>query len=259
VWDYRGRRISKAEELSQGLGMPVLAMLPRLSRREVHDTGKWNVAEDHYVYDEWIEAVNAARTMILHAAREESVKAVMVASALEGEGKTSLACHLAASLAHKFKRVLIVDADLRKPSVHKRFHTADGPGLSELLRGEAGLEEVIQPTQVKNLSMIAAGRCDYQVIQALAQEKAQEVIEQLKKEFDFIVIDSSPVLHVADPLILAPKVDAVLFSVLREVSRLPAVYAAYEKILMLGVRVLGTIVHGMPRRRRGYSYSMPAR
>lgn len=259
VWDYRGRRISRTEDLSHGLGLPVLAVLPRLPRPEVHDTAKWNVSDDRYVYDEWIEAVNAARTMILHAARNEAVKTVMVASALEGEGKTSLACHLAASLAHKFPRVLLVDADLRKPSVHKRFHVADGPGLSELLRGEAGLEDVIQPTRVKNLSVLAAGRCDYRVIQKLAQEKTQDLLDQLKNDFDFIVVDSSPLLHVADPLILAPKVDAVIFSVLREVSRLPAVYAAYEKVLMLGVRVLGTIVHGMPRRRRSYSYTLPAR
>src|SRR5207302_9774294 len=99
-----------------GLGLPVLAVLPRLARPDVHDTAKWNVADDRYVYDEWIEAVNAARTMILHAARSESLKTVMVASALEGEGKTSLACHLAASLAHKFERVLIIDGDLRRPT-----------------------------------------------------------------------------------------------------------------------------------------------
>src|SRR5439155_26783695 len=133
------------------------------------------------------------------------------------------------------------------PSIHKRFHAAERPGLSELLRGEATVEEVIQATQVKHLSIIPAGRCDYQVIQALAQERTQELFEQLRKDFDFIVVDSSPLLHVADPLILAPKTDAVLFSVLREVSRLPAVYAAYERLLMLGVRVLGTIVHGVPR------------
>lgn len=259
VWDYRGRRINRASDVSQGLGLTVLAELPRLTKREVYDTGKWQTSDDHYVYDQWIEAVNAARTMILHAVRNDSVKTVMVASALEGEGKTSLACHLAASLAHKFGRVLIVDADLRKPQVHKRFHVPDGPGLSELLRGEIGVDVAVRPTQVKNLSMISAGQCDYQAIQALAQDRTQEVLAALKEKFDFIVVDTSPLLHVADPLILAPKVDAVLFSVLREVSRLPAVYSAYEKVLMLGVRVLGTIVHGMPRGKRGYRYSLPGR
>jgi capsular exopolysaccharide synthesis family protein len=259
LWDHRGRRISRAEDLTHGLGLPVLAELPKLPREQIQDATHWNISEDSYVYDEWIESVNAARAMILNAARAESMKVVMVASALEGEGKTSLACHLAASLAHKFNRVLLLDGDLRKPSVHWRFQLERGPGLSELLRGEASLPEVVQAPTVKNLYVMSAGECDYQATQLLARDRLTEVFAELKKDFDFIVVDSSPLLHVADPLSLAQQVDAVLFSVLREVSRLPAVYAAYEKVLMLGVRVLGTVVHGMPRRTRGYAYNRSAR
>ena len=96
-------------------------------------------------------------------------------------------------------------------------------------------------------------------MQAISQGGLRSALESLRGQFDFILVDSAPVLPVADSLLISQEVDAVLFSVLRQVSRLPAVYAAYEKLLMLGVRVLGTIVHGMPRSKRGYSYGMPAR
>ncbi len=251
--EWRRRKVNHSHDVVNNLGIRLLGELPSVPKVRNYETEQWSVATNGgYQYDAWVEAVNAARTILLQASRNESVRCIMIASAMEGEGKTSLASHLASSLAHKYARVLLIDGDLRRPSVHRKFNGSNERGLADVLRGEARDEEVIQPTPVKNLFLMSAGHCDYRAIQALAQDSLAEMLAKLKKEYDYIVIDSSPLLHVADPLMIAQHTDGVIFSILRDVSRLPNVYAAYEKIKMLHVRILGSIVHGVKQQKRGY-------
>jgi capsular exopolysaccharide synthesis family protein len=180
----------------------------------------------------------------LHKARSDSLRVVMVTSATGGEGKTSLSSHLAASLARAGRRTLLLDADLRNPAIHRLFGVERSPGLCELLRGEVELADTIQPTPATQLSLIPAGRCNSLALQALAQDSFRRICEQLRSEYDFIVIDSAPVLPVADSLLVAQNVDGVIFSILHDVSRLPKVYAAHQRLEMLGIRMLGAVVSG---------------
>src|SRR5262249_12297105 len=113
----------------------------------------------------------------------------------------------------------------------------------------------VQATTVPNFSLITAGACDAEAIHQLSGNLVQKSLEQLKAEYEFIVIDSAPVLPVADSLLIAEHVDGVLFSVLRDVSRLPKVYAAYQRLGMLGVPVLGAVVNGVREDHGGYGYS----
>src|SRR5205823_3503140 len=125
-----------------------------------------------------------------------------VTSAVAGEGKTSLSCHLAASLARAGRRTLLLDCDLRKPSAHRLFRIPEQPGFSELLRGEGALQDVIHATSTKNLYMIPAGQCDPQALQALSQEQVPEILSRIREQFDFVIVDSSPVLPVVDALMI---------------------------------------------------------
>src|SRR5262249_41211877 len=134
--------------------------------------------------------------------------------------------------------------DLRKPGLHKLLDVPRDPGLSELLRGEADLADVIRPTPASGLWLIPAGKTDSLAVQALALEDVATIFQRLKEEYDFIVIDSSPVLSVADSLLVGQHVDAVIFSLLREVSQLPRVYAAYQRLAVLGIRTIGAVVNG---------------
>ena len=169
----------------------------------------------------------------------------MVASAVSGEGKTSLASHLAASLARGGRRTLLVDGDLRNPAVHQLFGLSAGPGFAELLRGEVEPVQVVQNTPLENLSVLAAGAADRRALQALAQDGVvRTVFDELKEQYDFLIVDVSPVLPVADALLIGEHADAVLLSVLRNVSRLPAVHAAQQRLAALGIRVLGAVVIG---------------
>ncbi len=250
-WEARARRVNTPEEVVQGLGFRLVGSLPppqAASRRRL--------AEGDRTYgSQWqsklVESVDATRTMLLHAARAESLRIVMITSASAGEGKTTLACHLTASLARAGRKTLLIDCDLRRPSAHRLFDQPSGPGVSELLRGEVALNDVIRSTAASDLHMIPAGACDAQAVQALAQGGLHPIFDALRARYDFIIVDSAPVLPVVDSLIISQHADAVIFSILRDVSRIPSVQDARDRLSALGVRILGAVVSGMP----GASYS----
>lgn len=242
--EFRSRKITDVEEVTHGLGLELVGTIPQLplhARRPA--TGNAS-KKDAYWQSIITESVDAIRTQLLHAARADGLQVVMVTSASGGEGKTSLASQLAASLARSWRKTLLLDGDLRHPAAHKLFDLPLEPGFSEVLRGEATAGDCIKPTPLSRLWMMPAGNWDAHAVQALAQEGVGQLIAQLKEQYDFIVVDSCPVLPVADSLLLAQHVDGVIFSVLRDVSRLPAVQQAQQRLQGLGVRTLGAVVIG---------------
>jgi capsular exopolysaccharide synthesis family protein len=251
--EFRSRRVTTGEDVVQGLGWRLIGSLPALPGRARRGLMR-NGVEDKYWRSVLTESVDATRTTLLHAARTEGVRTVMVTSAVAGEGKTSLSCHLATSLARAGRKTLLIDADLRSPAAHRLFELEENhPGLSELLRGEVELADIIRATPAANLWLIPAGQCDPQTLQALAQDALPPILDRLKEQFDFIIVDSSPVLPVVDAMVIGQHVDVVIFSLLRDVSRIPNVYTAYQRLSALGVRMLGAVVNGVHRDAYGYS------
>jgi capsular exopolysaccharide synthesis family protein len=242
--EFRRQRINSVDEVVHGLGLKLMGTVPAFpSRRQLRLTGG-NGSPDLRWQNILTESVDTARTMLLHMARSESIRVVMVTSATGGEGKTSLSSHLAASLARAGRKTLLLDADLRNPAIHRLFSIERSPGLCEILRGEATLRDTIRPTPAPGLSFVPAGRCDNLALQALAQDSLKPIYDQTRAEFDFVIVDSAPVLPVADSLLVAQSADAVIFSILHDVSRLPKVYAAHKRLEMLGIRMLGAVVSG---------------
>jgi capsular exopolysaccharide synthesis family protein len=244
-WEFRSRRVDTADDVTNGLGLKLVGVLPSTSGKARRQAVKNNTAQRR-LQSGLLESIDAARTMLLHASRTESIRVVMVTSAVPGEGKTSVACHLATSLARAGRKTLLIDGDLRRPDIHKLVSVPLAPGLSELLRGEAELDEVVLETSASNLEVIPAGCCDGLALRALAsQDVLKSILGGLKSDYDFIIVDSAPVLPVTDTLLIGQDVDAVVFSVLRNVSRLPEVFTARERLTGLGVKVLGAVVNGI--------------
>jgi succinoglycan biosynthesis transport protein ExoP len=241
LWEFRARRVYHSGDVAQGLGLDLLGTLPPVpagARVVVPVDGS---GAEHGAL---MEAVDGVRTRLLHAARNHSVRVLMVASAIGGEGKTSLATHLAASLARGGRKTLLVDADLRNPGAHLPFNCRLAPGFAEALRGEAAYEDLMQPTPVENLWLLSAGMGDRRAVQALGKEDLGKVFERFKAEFDFVVVDVCPVLPVPDALLIGQHADAALFAVLRNVSRLPAVHAAQQRLSSVEIPTLGAVVVG---------------
>ncbi len=243
-WEYGYRRVYTAADVTRGLNLPLLGTLPLLSGSARRGIPAANPAENTADQNAMIEAIDAIRTSLLHAAKTEQIHVVMVTSPGVGEGKTTLACHLAASLARGARNTLLIDCDLRNPAANRQFDLPNEPGFSEALRGEVEYDEAILSTPVARLSLLPAGKADRLAIQCLAQENVEKVFGILREQYEFIVIDVPPVLPVADSLLIGQHADAVVFSVLRNVSRMPALHAAQQKLSSLGIRMLGAVVIG---------------
>jgi len=240
--DVRQRRIRSAGEVSRGLGIRVVGAVPSLPHLERHLIGP--NGEPDLEGHPALESIDAIRTLLLRDADAEATRVVMVTSATIGEGKTTVASHLASSLARAGRKTLLIDGDLRTPSAHQLFELPMQPGFSEVLLAEVELTDAVQPTTLDGLSFMAAGQWDREVLQALARDGLEGIFEKLQEEFDFVVIDSHPVLPATDSLLIGQRADAVILSVLREVSQMPRVYAASQRLSTLGIRVLGAVVNG---------------
>jgi capsular exopolysaccharide synthesis family protein len=242
--EFRSLRIDSLDDVVHGIGLNVMGTLPAGPSRTPMTLGRTNSALAAPRQTGLIDSIDSIRTMLMHAAQSGSMRIVMVTSAVGSEGKTSLATHLAASLARAGYKTLLVDADLRNPVVDRLFELSAVPGLSELLRGDAVLTDVIQATQAAELFVLTAGHCDFETQRALARNGLQSVFDCLRAQFECVVVDSSSILSVADSLSIAKNVDGVLFAIMQDVSLLPLVHAAYRRLEMLGIRVLGAVVNG---------------
>jgi capsular exopolysaccharide synthesis family protein len=258
-WEWRARRIETVDEVISGLGLKLVGAIPDLSNRWL--VPRRGQDERQHLF---VESIDTTRTMLLEGARAESAKrgddsefmpqVVMVTSATGGEGKTSLVTHLAASLAQIGHKTLLIDGDLRNPTAHRIIGLSGQPGCCELLRGEVELADAIRPTPIDGLFMITGGRWDNKATRALAQPRTAAILRQLRAEYEFILIDSSPVLPVVDPLLLSRHADIVLLSVLRNVSRMKNVYTACQRLTTIGVHSLRAVMSGVRGADYGSSY-----
>jgi len=243
VVDFLSRRVNSPAEVTYGLGVQVMGDLPIISGRGWHGGILGGIPGG--LQNMLIESIDNIRTSLLHRANTESLRVVMITSALEKEGKTTLSSQLAASLARSGRRTLLIDGDLRRPAAHRLFELPVEPGLAEVLRGNASLDQVIRPTRVPGLWLAPAGLCDLDAIQSLARGGLHQTFAQIREDFDFVVIDSGPILTDADALLFGQYADAVILSILRDVSRVHRVFEACQRLQSVDLRLLGAVVNGV--------------
>lgn len=236
--EFRHRRLNGPTDLDEGLGIRVLGVLPSTSLKAL--TGNSLVAT------QVAEAIDNVRATLMHDPGAGGRQVIMVTSSATMEGTTVVASSLALSLARAGRRTLLVDGDLRSPSLHKLFSMPIEDGLSEILRSEIDLVDAIKPTNNEGLYLLTAGVCNADAIHALATDQPQAIFEKLRDQFDFIVIDAPPVLGISDSLSLGQYIDGAILTVLRDHSEIRKIYKAVEMLRGMGVRVLGSVVNGVP-------------
>ena len=243
VVEFQARKVNSVKEVNDGLGIRVIGELPSITGRAFRRIrgGKGQAVLKALM----AERIDSARTALIHTTAIDPPRVVMVTSAEPHEGKTTTSSQLAASLARSGRRTLLMDADIRSPGVHRVFEMPPDPGLCELLRGEAERDAAIHPTRTANLWLMPAGRCDLRSVQALSSSYLGTIIAALSSQFDYVIIDSGPVLKVADPLLIGQHVDAAIVSALRDTSRVPNIYEAVERLRSVGITVLGSVVNGV--------------
>ena len=255
VLEFHTRRITDPQDVSQTLALDLLGTLPAMPttgwkfwrQPKTSRMGLWNNA--------LIESVDSIRSVLLHVEEGQKKQVVLVASANSGEGKTTFACQLAGSLARAGRKTILVDFDLRRPRVHQLMQTPLELGLSELLSEGLMLGTVIHHTTERHLDVIPAGRVNEDALQAVARDGARDLFRQLRKDYEFVIVDSSPILYVADGGTIGANVDGAILAIRSHVSRMPVVAVACERIEMLGINILGAVMVGVRSNLGGYGYS----
>ncbi len=237
-WDVRSQRVNTADEVSERLGLPLMGSVPilpsRVSRRlgGQSERGRWWQA----VLSESVAGIRA------NLLRVDDVRVVMVTSAVGGEGKTTVATQLAMSLARAGKRTALVDFDLPRPSVSTVFNLALEPGICDVLRRECEIDDIVNDTVLPNLYVMPAGVSDASSGRAMNSHGLPELMRELRENFEYVIVDGSPLVPVADARVVSRYVDGAICCVLRDVSRLSLVRRASDILESFDVRMLGTVV-----------------
>ena len=192
------------------------------------------------------EAYRALRTSILLSAFGAPPKVILVTSALPQEGKTTISANSALVLAQRGSRVLLIDADLRRPGVDRLFGFRSRGGLSTLISGVDKFEDVVVPfTQVPNLWILPAGPIPPQPVELLGSTVMKDHITRWRDEFDHIIIDTPPCLSVTDAVVLSPEADRVILVARSGKTSKPALRRACDLLLQVNARVMGIVLNAL--------------
>jgi capsular exopolysaccharide synthesis family protein len=200
------------------------------------------------------ESYRTIRSSVLLSFADPDLKCIAVSSPLPQEGKTTTLSNLAVTLSQAGKKVLVVDSDLRKPRQHKIFKLLNVHGLSSYLAGTMDLNSLIKPTAVPNLFLINAGPIPPNPIELLGSEKMTALIGDLRKQFDYVLFDTPPLLAVTDGLVLGAKLDGLILVVWAERTSREALKRAREKLDMAKIKTLGVILNNLIIRKHDYYY-----
>jgi capsular exopolysaccharide synthesis family protein len=199
------------------------------------------------------EAYRTLRTNIQYSSFDKEIKTMAVTSAEMAEGKSTVAGNIAVSFAQNEKKVILVDCDLRKPSVHKNFKASNLVGISEVLLGKVSLKEAVQKRN-DNFYFLTSGKIPPNPSEMLASSAMTNLIDKLKEEYDIVVLDTAPLRAVTDAQILSTKVDGTILVVRAAETKRDVVIDAKNLLDKVGANIIGTVLHAVENTRGKYQY-----
>lgn len=244
LWDMQHQRVNNAEEIGNGGEVRVIGSLPQLIGRRVAGLLPMSENGRKAIELSLTRSIDSIRTTLQLAKHVNPYQVIMISSALGQEGKTTVASQLAVSFARSGRRTLLIDGDVRNPQQHVVLGMPMQQGLCEVLRAEANVNEVLKATPAENLWVLPAGYRDMHTDQYMALPVLQNLIQEMRNQFDAVVIDTSPALTNPDAMLIGQSVDTAILSVRRDVSRLPKVKEAAERLRSVGIHVVGAIMNG---------------
>ena len=199
------------------------------------------------------EAYRTLRTNIQYSSFDKKIKTIVVTSAEAAEGKSTVSGNLALAFAQNENKVIILDCDLRKPSVHKNFKVSNLSGLSEVLIGKVELKDVIQKRN-ENLDILTSGKIPPNPSEMLSSSSMSILIDKLKEEYDIVILDSAPLGVVTDAQILSTKVDGTILVTRAERTKRDVVLEAKNSLEKVGANILGCVLHSVENSKGKYYY-----
>ena len=199
------------------------------------------------------EAYRSLRSNIEYSSFDDEYRVIVVTSSVPGEGKSTTSGNLAIALAQSGNSVLLVDCDMRKPSIHKKFKISNAAGTAELLLRKKSFEEVANKHN-ENLTIITAGKIPPNPSEMLASRAMTAFIEEMKNEFKYIILDTPPLQAVTDAQVLSTKADGVLLVVKAGSTKREMVFNSVDLIKKVQGKVIGTVLNGVENKKNNYYY-----
>jgi capsular exopolysaccharide synthesis family protein len=247
--DYLDDTVKTPEDVTRGLKLPFLGLVPAMKGSH-QPLLTWDTPH------EFGEAFRALRTSLVFSSGTEGTRVIAVTSAQPLEGKTTTACNMAIALAYGGARVLLIDADMRRPSVARTMGMENTIGLSHLLTGQAIPRQTIKRSSVPNLWVMSAGVTPPNPSELLASDRMKTLISTVQSgPFEWVIIDTPPVLAVTDAVIIAPWVSGVVFIIGSEMTQRRLAERAVETLMTSRPRVLGAVLNRVDIVRNKYYYS----
>lgn len=255
------RSFRTPEEIRGRLGLPVIGHVPVL---RPDAATMLRLAEGQTCLDPLLctlhrpkssqaEAFRGVRTALYFTTQGENHQVIQITSPSAADGKSTLAANLAVCIAQTGKKVILLDADFRKPRQHRIFAVQAKEGLASVVAGDAELKDVVHPTAVPGLFLLPCGKHPQNPAELLTGEAFKELLDVLREEYDFVVVDTPPLLAVSDPSAVAPRVDGVLLAIRISKNGRPNAERAQELLKTLGANVIGVVVIGTGEE-SGYGY-----
>jgi tyrosine-protein kinase Etk/Wzc len=259
--EYLDQTIKSSADIERALEVPVLGLIPLGAhpangrRRAGRRRGAIPLISLASPDDPSAEAYRALRTNVTFVnAEERALRLICVTSPGPGEGKSTTAANLAITLAQQGSHTLLVDADLRRPLLHKAFNLVQEPGLTDILVGVATLREAARPNVVLNLDVLPAGAIPPNPSELLGSAAMHRLLEELRAEYDTVIFDSPPTLAVTDASVLGTSSDAVILVLRAGETEETAAQRALEQLRRVQARVAGAVLNGVERNGDQYYY-----
>lgn len=201
-----------------------------------------------------IEAYKTLRTNLIFSLPQEGCRSFVISSSVPGEGKSTTAVNIAVAFSQLGKKVLLIDADLRRPSIHKKLKLINTKGLCSVLSGSATFEECVQRSN-NHLDVLTSGPLPSNPIELIESYTLTELLTALEDKYDYIIFDSTPINVVSDAISLAPKTDGLVLLVLEGSTRRDDVHHALSACRFANINVLGAVLNCVDTKNsRKYSY-----
>lgn len=241
--------VRNPEEIRKKFNLPILGMI---AWHEAPEDNPITLAQPR---SPTAEAFRSMRTNITYAAVDRPLRRLMITSPTPEDGKTTVACNLAAALAQGEKHVVLIDADMRRPMVHRKFGLKNRLGLSESFVNPLGnLANVLNASGLNKLAVLTSGGLPPNPSELLASKMTGQILAKLDETFDIIVIDTPPVLTVTDAAALAPVMDGVVLVAKPGTTKVAALHEALRQLRAVNARVLGVVLNEVNARSRKYGY-----
>lgn len=240
------------DEIERTLGLPLLGIIPEGEQIDSHVDTLKQLLEDPR--SPVAEAFRSARTALQFSTAEGTPKVLGLTSSTMSEGKSTAALCLAINYTQCGYSVLLIDADLRKPSMHKAFGIDNKVGLTNLLTGMETMTNVVKKTSIDNLYFIPTGFLPPNPAELLQGTRMRQLIEVAREKFDLVIFDGPPILGLADALVLGNAVDRFVLVIKAGTTQRTAVKTALKRLKMARIKPLGTILNKLGKKHVGYGY-----